>query len=178
MRNGIFVTGGSGFVGRPLLAALHHTGRPVTTLTRSDTLRDTGDGITVVQGDLLRPETYRAALRSCDVVIHLAATTGRASADEHMRVNARGTEVLVNECRDAGVSKILFVSSIATTFQDITGYHYAKAKRRAEETVSRYNASSQDLTWRVPGVSGDNFLVRTGYPYIVCLDETAPSSWP
>ena len=45
-------------------------------------------------------------------------------------------------------------------------------------TVSRYNAETQDLTWRMPGVSGENFPVRVGYPYIVCLDESAPPEWP
>ena len=45
-------------------------------------------------------------------------------------------------------------------------------------SVSRYNAATQDLTWRLPGVSGDNFAVRPGYPYVVCLDETAPPVWP
>ena len=45
-------------------------------------------------------------------------------------------------------------------------------------SVSRYNADTQDLTWRLPGVSGENFAVQVGYPYIVCLDETAPPTWP
>jgi hypothetical protein len=45
-------------------------------------------------------------------------------------------------------------------------------------SVSRYNAETQNLTWRLPGESGENFPVRAGYPYIVCLDETAPPSWP
>ena len=55
-----------------------------------------------------------------------------------------------------------------TLAADIGGVH----------SVSRYNAATQDLTWRLPGVSGDNFPVRPGYPYVVCLDETAPASWP
>jgi hypothetical protein len=45
-------------------------------------------------------------------------------------------------------------------------------------SVSRYNADTQDLTWYVPGGAGENFYVYPGYPYIVCLDETAPTSWP
>ena len=45
-------------------------------------------------------------------------------------------------------------------------------------TVSRYNAETQDLTWRMPGVGGENFPVRAGYPYIVCVDETAAPTWP
>jgi hypothetical protein len=45
-------------------------------------------------------------------------------------------------------------------------------------SVSRYDAETQSLVWRMPGVSGENFDVRVGYPYIVCLDETAPPAWP
>ena len=45
-------------------------------------------------------------------------------------------------------------------------------------SVSRYNAETQDLNWRMPGAAGVNFPVRVGYPYIVCLDETAPGEWP
>jgi nucleoside-diphosphate-sugar epimerase len=137
MRDAIFVTGGSGFVGRTLLAALQPLGRPVIALARREMPHLSGDAITVVQGDLLDPATYADALRSCEVVIHLAATTGRASAEEHLRVNAHGTSVLIDACRKAGVPKVLFVSSIATTFPDKTGYHYALAKCLAEEAVAR-----------------------------------------
>lgn len=138
-QDGIFVTGGSGFVGRRLLPELLALGKPVFALDRSGSLAAMAGaaGLTVVRGDLLQPETYRSVLRSCDVVVHLAAATGRAEASEHRRVNERGTQVLLDACRDAGVAKILFVSSIATTFPPNTGYHYADAKRRAEDAVSK-----------------------------------------
>jgi hypothetical protein len=45
-------------------------------------------------------------------------------------------------------------------------------------SVSRYDAATQSIEWRLPGVSGPNFPVRAGHPYIVCLDEAAPASWP
>ncbi|MEO6222675.1 MAG: NAD-dependent epimerase/dehydratase family protein [Vicinamibacterales bacterium] len=138
-RDGIFVTGGSGFVGRQLLTELLSLGRPLYVLDRVGSLRgpDGAVALTVVKGDLLERETYQSALRSCEVVIHLAAATGRAPASEHRRVNARGTELLLDECRAAGVTKILFVSSIASTFPINTGYHYADAKRSAEAAVSK-----------------------------------------
>ena len=44
--------------------------------------------------------------------------------------------------------------------------------------VARYNAGTQDLTWRLPGVAGVNFSVQAGHPYILCVDETAPAVWP
>jgi NADH dehydrogenase len=69
------------------------------------------------------------------VVVHLAATTGRATKAQHFRVNALGTETLLNECQSAGVDRFLFVSSIAAGFPDRRDYHYAEAKVRAEAAV-------------------------------------------
>ena len=93
------------------------------------------DAVRVVSGDLLDPATYRNALSTTDVVIHLAASTGRASEEEHFRVNARGTELLVEQCRQTRVRAFLFVSSIAAKFPDTRHYPYAQAKLRAEEAV-------------------------------------------
>lgn len=165
MPHGIFVTGGTGFVGRHLLNALRDAGTPVFALTRAGTPLPQETGITVVTGDLLEPETYRNALRACDVVIHLAAATGRASAEEHLRVNARGTEILIEECRQANVQKLLFVSSIATTFPDKGGYHYAEAKTRAEDAVSR---SGLQFTILRPTI-----IVGSGAPVVGALEKLA-----
>jgi len=134
----VFLTGGSGFIGSRLLQALVRRGDSVVVLDRSGATRK-GDGLPppsrVVAGDLLAPESYRDALATVDVVVHLAASTGRASSDEHWRANALGTEALLRECRVAGVQRFLFVSSIAVTFPDLSGYPYAQAKARAEESV-------------------------------------------
>jgi len=139
--NGIFVTGGSGFVGRRLLPMLLAQGRTVVALARPgsrlpDTALTSPASLAVVKGDLLAPETYRDALRACRVVIHLAAATGRAPASAHDRVNVEGTRVLLEACRDAKVSRVLFVSSIAATFPAEARYPYADAKREAERLVS------------------------------------------
>ena len=136
MRGGIFVTGGSGFVGTRLLPAIASLGRPVFALLRSQPSSALPAGVTLVRGDLRDPSSYRAALSSCDTVVHLAAATGKASAAEHRNVNVAGTEVLLSECRAAGVSRFLFVSSIAAAFPANIGYHYADAKRHAEAAVA------------------------------------------
>lgn len=138
MATRLFVTGGRGFVGSGLLARLAERGHRVVALDRSGSLerdlRQMGD-VRVVSGDLLESETYRAALATTDIVLHLAASTGRASREEHFRINAVGTEVLLAECHRAGVQKFLFVSSIAAKFPDTRHYHYAQAKIRAESAV-------------------------------------------
>jgi NADH dehydrogenase len=136
----LFVTGGSGFVGSRLVPALRGRGHTVTLLDRTGALgRGLADdpGLHVVAGDLVDPSTYRDALGSAEVVIHLAAVTGRASRAVHFRANALGTETLVDACTHAGVRRLLFMSSIAVDFPDRRGYHYAEAKVRAEGAVRR-----------------------------------------
>jgi NADH dehydrogenase len=131
----IFVTGASGFVGRRVVADLVGTGQSIVALSRVAGLASPGPGVQWVTGDLLDPDSYRSALSSCDTVIHLAAATGKASRADHARVNVAGTECLVQAARQAGVSRFLFVSSVAVTFPRIAGYHYAAAKRAAEAVV-------------------------------------------
>jgi len=134
----VFVTGATGFLGSRVFAALRDRGISVVALDRSGSLRQKtrpGDGVETVKADLLQPELYRDALAKTDVVLHLAALTGRATEQEHFRVNAQGAETLLEQCRLAGVQRILFVSSIATKFPDKSRYYYAQAKLRAEEAV-------------------------------------------
>jgi NADH dehydrogenase len=131
------LTGGGGFIGSRLLPALLAREYPVVVLDRSGRIGDSGllPESHIVRGDLLAPDSYRGALASTDIVVHLAASTGRASSDEHWRVNAVGTETLINACRAARVHGVVGVSSIATTFGDLRGYPYAQAKIYAERAV-------------------------------------------
>jgi len=136
----ILVTGGSGFVGRRLIPALQDAGHSLAALTRTGSLDPRladQTRLRVVDGDLLEPATYREALSTADLVVHLAAATGRASNADLIRVNAVGTEVLVDACRQARVSRLLFISSVAASFPADAHYPYAAAKRRAETAVQR-----------------------------------------
>jgi NADH dehydrogenase len=136
----LFVTGGSGFVGSRLVPALLDRGHQVAVLDRTGALRRAlprSPNLQIVTGDLLTPDSYDDALRTSEVVVHLAAATGRAARADHLRVNATGTETLVAACRRAGAPRFLFVSSVAAGFPDRRGYHYAEAKVRAEAAVRR-----------------------------------------
>jgi len=136
--NRIFVTGASGFLGSRLLRTLVTRGMAFVGLDRTGKLAAKGasqDGLEVVRGDLLNPQTYREALASTPTVVHMAAATGKASADEHFEVNSRGTETLLEECLQAGVQRFLFISSIAVKFPDKSRYYYAQAKQLAERAV-------------------------------------------
>ena len=141
----VFLTGGSGFVGRRLLTELAAAGHQLVALDHSGRLGAlAASGIEIVHADLLEPAGYRDALAGCDMVLHLAAATGRAPAAEHHRINARGTETLVSEARLAGIANFLFVSSIAVSFPDLRGYHYAQSKQQAEELLKNEVGCSQE----------------------------------
>jgi nucleoside-diphosphate-sugar epimerase len=78
----IFVTGGSGYIGRPTITALISAGAEVTALVRSDTAAAavTGLGATPVAGDLTDTDVLRAAARAAEGVIHLGQHPGPDSA--------------------------------------------------------------------------------------------------
>lgn len=134
----IFVTGGSGFIGRQFLAGLRAGGfQRVTCLTR----RPLPPGETAVAGwkylpgDLATPESYSSYLAQSDVVVHLAAATGNASPQDLRRINVDATQRLLHECERHGVSRMLYVSSIAAKYRDLEHYPYGRSKADAEAAV-------------------------------------------
>jgi NADH dehydrogenase len=133
-----FLTGGAGFVGTRLLEAISRRTGTVIALDRSGSvLREPHkpSNVRVVSGDLLDPGSYQQALTTADVAVHLAASTGKATQEEHYRAIVSATDALIEQCRRAGVRKFLYVSSIAATFPDTRHYYYAQAKIKAEASV-------------------------------------------
>lgn len=137
----IFVTGAEGLVGRALVTTLVAHGYAVRGLSRSATAAaDPGpwvenEAARVVAGELAAPRVWSAALDGCDAVVHLAARTGKAAPAEYEADNVDGTRRLLEACRQAGVPRFLFVSSVAARFPRKPDYPYARSKAAAEELV-------------------------------------------
>lgn len=135
----IFVTGASGFIGRALVSRLKEARcAEVLCLSRSTGTRSddaAGQAFRWVSGDILQPEGFTEELRGSDIVFHLAASTGNSSAETHRQVNYEGTRGLIDACRDAGVRRLIYVSSIAAGYGDLSDYPYARSKREAEQAV-------------------------------------------
>lgn len=145
----VFVTGATGFLGRHLLDLLDDSRCELAVCLVRDPAKLAGKSrattyVKAVPGDLLEPEKYTPELRGVDVVCHLAALTGKASAEEMERVNVDGTRVLLEAARAAGVKRFLHVSTVAVTFPEKRHYPYGRTKERAEEVVR-----SSDLDWAI-----------------------------
>jgi uncharacterized protein YbjT (DUF2867 family) len=143
--SGIFLTGATGFIGGRVLRCLTAKDRAVVCLVRDPSrLPDPGPNVRVVRGMLEAPATYESALRGIETVVHLAALTGKARAEEHARVNRAETARLLDRAKSAGVRRFLFVSTIAVKYPDKHAYPYAQAKEEAEALVR-----ASGLDWAV-----------------------------
>lgn len=112
-----FVTGATGFVGGRLAAWLRKRGDEVVALVRdpgkAGRLRELG--CTIVEGDLSSRPALAAAMEGCDAVFHVAAIyrngVPRSKRDELFAANVTGTENALDAAVDAGVGRIVYVSS-------------------------------------------------------------------
>ena len=152
----VLVTGGTGFIGSQLAAALVRRGDTVRVLRRANSKTLMLDGLPVehVLGDILEPEAVAAAVEGCDVVYHVAALSSywRAQRDQVYRINVDGTRTVMEACLRAGVPRVVHTSSVAaigirrngkpadetTVFDGLSAtFVYADSKHRAEEEVLR-----------------------------------------
>ncbi len=140
MNASLLVTGGGGFVGRRVLAALAAERVPsVRVLTRRPatlTLPPSAPSDwRVVSGDLTELASPGPLLAGVGTVLHLAARTGKGTEAEHFLANRDATRTLLDAAEANHVGHFLFVSSIAAGFADQRRYHYARAKAEAEALV-------------------------------------------
>lgn len=112
------LTGATGFVGAAVLRRLIAAGRDVRALVRPNSDRRNLSGIDceIAVGDLAEPESIRRAVHGCDTVFHAAADYRLWVPDpERMnRVNVQGTVELIRAAAEAGVSRVVYTSSVAT----------------------------------------------------------------
>lgn len=126
-----FVTGGSGFVGKRLIAALVGKGIAVRALARSDSAEAAvrGVGAEPVRGDLGDTAAMRTGMADCDVVFHAAAfVEEHGSLADFMRVTVEGTKNTLEAAKAAGVARFVHVGTEAVLAD-------GKPIIRADETV-------------------------------------------
>jgi NADH dehydrogenase len=140
MKN-LFITGACGFIGGNIIKNINHEDyKNIYCLSRREVDRSLygplPENIRFIKGDILKPESYERHLSGGDIVIHLAALTGKAPREEYFRINSEGTRVLTEQCSNKGIKRIVFISSIAAAFKNIEGYHYARSKIEAEKIIN------------------------------------------
>jgi nucleoside-diphosphate-sugar epimerase len=138
----VLVTGGSGYVGTQLIAALLRDGRPVRATVRSPDSeagvraavhRGAADdsGLEIVTADLTSDAGWAAAAAGCAEVHHVATPFPAAPPDDpdDLIVPAReGTLRALRAARDAGARRVVLTSSFAAVgYSPKPGAEYTEA---------------------------------------------------
>ena len=113
----VLVTGASGLLGRRTIAALLERGHEPVAFQRHPSSAIECEQIL---GDVSDAAAVAGATRGCDAVVHGAARVGVVGTrEEFHRVNVGGTHNVVAACRDAGVGRLVVVSSPSVGYESV-----------------------------------------------------------
>ena len=156
----VLVTGANGFIGSHLVELLCQKGFDVRCMLHvGDPGRfDVTDRkVECIRGDITNDESCRLAAHGCDTVFHLAGLSrydARIPEADYMHVNVAGTELLLAACKDAGIRRFIYVSSIEAVGLSTDGRPlteesephprnlYGKSKLAAEKTVRDFGVKT------------------------------------
>jgi nucleoside-diphosphate-sugar epimerase len=116
----IFLTGGTGFIGRPLTQRLVNRGWEVIALVRNPESIQSKEiqsfGAHLVQGDVTHKDSMRIGMQDVDVVIHNAGwyEFGICKQDHKkmFKINVEGTQNTLSLAIEYGIPRIIHTSSI------------------------------------------------------------------
>ncbi|MCE4538181.1 NAD-dependent 4,6-dehydratase LegB [Pelomonas sp. P7] len=121
----VLVTGADGFIGSHLTECLVRQGIDVRAFVYynsfnswgwlDESSEDVRKSLDVFAGDVRDPNGVRAAMKGCDVVLHLAALIAIPysyhSPDTYVDTNVKGTLNIVQAARDLGVERVVHTST-------------------------------------------------------------------
>lgn len=143
----IFITGGTGRVGKPLVRSLLKAGVEVKVLVRNPQKAANLSklGVFTVLGDLDRPEVFDSELRECDRLISIPANTTDQAEQEIC---------LFQAAKRAGIEYIVKLSTIKANLKSTCHFfqQHAIAEQYLERsslkfTILRANSFMQNFLW-------------------------------
>jgi predicted dehydrogenase/nucleoside-diphosphate-sugar epimerase len=145
----VLVTGGAGFVGKVVVEQLLAQGYAVRVLARKLSNVDAivALGAEVFWGDVADLDSFDAAMRGCDLVVHLAAGTSGSEKDSQLGT-LQGTRHLVDLCARHTPAKLVYISSCSVYGVADCRRHGVLAEdaplERFPERRGTYSASKQE----------------------------------
>lgn len=124
----IFITGGSGFVGRHLIKRLTDAGHGVRCLVRRQAAVESmaAAGAEAVLGDVTDSARVTEAMRGAESVVHLIAILRESRGATFEAINVQGTKNIVAAAQQAGVKKFVHIGALGATADPEYGYPYSK----------------------------------------------------
>jgi uncharacterized protein YbjT (DUF2867 family) len=134
MKGKVLVTGATGYVGGRLVSRLLAAGYDVRCMAR-DASRLEGrawEGVEIVQGDLLEPDTLPAALEGVEVAYYLvhSMAAGEATFAERDRTAARN---FARAARKANVGRIIYLGGLGSEKSKLS--HHLRSRQEIGEIL-------------------------------------------
>lgn len=164
MAQRVFVTGGTGFVGKAVIRALLAQGFLVRCLVRPGSEHDLKgfESIDRVPGDVLQPDGLAASVEGCSALVHLVGIIReqRGRGVTFDRLHTQATRNMLALARAAGIKRFAQMSALGARPGARARYH--QTKWEAEEAVR-----ASDLEWTIfrPSIifgRGDAFMSVLG----------------
>jgi uncharacterized protein YbjT (DUF2867 family) len=108
----VFVTGGTGFMGRSMITELVRRGYRVKALARGGSEKKLPHGCIVVHGNALDKNSYVSQIRPAETFVQLIGVThpNPAKKDEFKAVDLGSARAAIEAAREAGVDHFIYVS--------------------------------------------------------------------
>lgn len=189
----VFITGGSGYIGRNLIRSLRERGHAVAALARSESSAEVvrSLGAEPVPGSVSDVQALRSGMTGADWLVHAAADTdhGMGTADQSA-VNLDGTRNVYAAAHEAGVSRAVHLSTEAVLLD-------GRPLRNADESTpiparsggsySRTKAESERIALSMSRDGLDVVVIRprfvwgrddtTALPQLIDAARTGKLSW-
>lgn len=112
MQRDVFVTGGTGYLGRPLIEALLARGHTVRALTREASTGSLPGGSVIIKGNALDPAGWMGQVAPADTFVHLVGTPhpNPAKAAQFQAVDLASIRAAVQAATSASVRHFVYVS--------------------------------------------------------------------
>lgn len=157
----VLVTGGTGYLGSAIVAALCRAGhRPVVFARRATaTVASAGGAVEAVDGDVRDAVALARAARGCDGVVHAAALVSIWQRDRTAfhAINVGGLSNAVSAVREHGIQRFVYTSSFlalppAGAAAPLASNDYQRTKADAQRLADRAIADGAPLVCVFPGV--------------------------
>ena len=188
----LFITGGSGYLGRNLIRHFVGAGWRVLALARSDAAAATVAALgaqpwrgTVLSADLAD------GMAGCSALIHAAADTdhGRATAGQ-ITTNVDGTRQILDAARRAGVGRVIHISSESVLLDGrplVNANERQPYPRRPAGSYSASKAAAERLALSTSSAGFDVIAVRprlvwgrddtTALPQLLAAAQSGQLAW-
>jgi uncharacterized protein YbjT (DUF2867 family) len=108
----VFISGGTGFMGRRLIEALVARGHSIKAIVRQGSEGKLPQGCTAVSGDALDKNSFTSQIAPCDTFVQLVGVThpNPSKGEEFRAVDLVSATAALEAAREAGVSHFVYVS--------------------------------------------------------------------